>query len=102
MTGHLRVLCPLGLLLTALVASTAGLGADEWPEFRGPTGQGHSDERGIPAVWSESQNIVWKVPVPGEGWSSPVVANGKVWLTSAAEDRSGGSLRVLAFDVATG
>ena len=76
-------------------------GTPDWPEFRGPGGQGHSHERGLPLNWSEGRNIAWKTPVPGLGWSSPVVADGRVWLTSAIEER-GISLRVLAFDVATG
>jgi outer membrane protein assembly factor BamB len=75
--------------------------AQDWPAFRGPTGQGHSTERGLPLEWSESTNVIWKVPVPGRGWSSPVVADGRVWLTTAAPDRTG-SLRLLAYDVGTG
>lgn len=78
--------------------------ADDWPAFRGPTGQGHSLERGLPLEWSESHNVAWKTAVEGDGWSSPVVANGRVWLTTAVtHDATGGtSLRVLAFDVASG
>lgn len=78
--------------------------ADDWPAFRGPTGQGHSFERGLPLEWSESHNVAWKTAVEGNGWSSPVVANGRVWLTTAVtHDATGGtSLRVLAFDVASG
>ncbi len=72
--------------------------AEDWPQFRGPTGQGHSTERGLPLDWSESRNVIWKTPVPGTGWSSPVVAGGRVWLTTAVGD----SLRALAFDRATG
>ena len=87
------------LLLLTLRPSAAG--AEDWPQFRGPTGQGHSAERGLPLEWSESRNIVWKAPVPGSGWSSPVVAGGRVWLTTAVKDR-GTSLRVLSFDAATG
>ena len=75
--------------------------AEEWPAFRGPTGQGHSSERGLPLEWSESRNVVWKVPVPGRGWSSPSVAGGRVWITSAVADR-GASLRAMAFDRDTG
>jgi outer membrane protein assembly factor BamB len=94
----------VALVLTsaAVSGSRGGLRAEEWPEFRGPTGQGHSTERNIPLEWSESRNIAWKTPLPGTGWSSPVVANGKVWLTAAVKDRNGGSLRALAYDVATG
>ena len=75
--------------------------AADWPQFRGPTGQGHSTETGLPIEWSESRNVVWKTPVPGRGWSSPVVAGGRVWLTTASKDK-GASLRAIAFDVDTG
>ena len=73
----------------------------EWPEFRGPGGQGHAAQTGLPLEWSESKNVAWKVPVAGTGWSSPVVGGGRVWLTSATGDREV-SLRTLAYDVATG
>jgi outer membrane protein assembly factor BamB len=84
-----------------VLAFHAASSAEDWPAFRGPTGQGHSTEQGLPLEWSESRNITWKVPVPGAGWSSPVVANGRVWVTTTAGDR-GRSLRALAFDVETG
>ena len=77
------------------------LAAQDWPQFRGPDGQGHSVERGLPLEWGEARNVRWKSPIAGLGWSSPVVANGKVWLTTAVEQR-GISLRALAFDVETG
>ena len=67
----------------------------------GRRGQGHAAETGLPIEWSETQNIVWKAPVAGTGWSSPVVAGGRVWLTTATGTRDV-SLRALAFDVATG
>ena len=73
----------------------------QWPEFRGPTGQGHSTERGLPLEWSETRNVRWKVPVPGRGWSSPAIADGRIWMTTAFDD-GGASLRAIAFDVETG
>jgi outer membrane protein assembly factor BamB len=76
-------------------------GTEDWPQFRGPGGQGHSVERGLPLEWSEGKNVAWKTPVPGLGWSSPVVSGGRVWMTTATEQR-GISLRALAFDVASG
>ena len=76
--------------------------AQDWPAFRGPTGQGHSSERGLPLEWSESINVLWKMPVLGRGWSSPVVAGGRVWLTTATDADGAGSLRLLAYDVETG
>src|SRR5213594_1782161 len=91
------------ITLCAMLALTAaGLRAEDWPQFRGPTGQGHSAEHGLPSEWSESRNVIWKTPVPGRGWSSPVVAEGRVWLTTAIEERGGVWLRALAFDVEDG
>jgi outer membrane protein assembly factor BamB len=75
--------------------------AQEWPQFRGPGGQGHSDERGLPLEWSATRNVIWKVPVPGRGWSSPIVAGGRVWVTTATTGREG-ALRLLAYDVESG
>ena len=56
---------------------------------------------GVPLRWAESSNVTWKVPVPGRGWSSPVVSKGRVWLTTATGERDV-SLRVMAFDLASG
>ena len=64
-----------------------------WPQFRGPDGQGHSDATGLPLRWDESTNIVWKTPVIGNGWSSPVVADGKIWLTSSTEVAASAAVR---------
>jgi len=72
----------------------------DWPQFRGPTGQGVSEERGLPLTWSESKNIRWKVAIPGRGWSSPVIQGDRVWLTTATEE--GKSLRAIAIDRNTG
>jgi outer membrane protein assembly factor BamB len=94
-TAHVR----LGLLLALCVC--ACLAAEEWPQFRGPGGQGHSSESRLPLEWSETRNIAWKVPVPGRGWSSPIAAGGRIWLTTAVIDR-GTSLRALAYDAETG
>lgn len=70
------------LVLGALNASAA----DSWPEFRGPTGQGHAAATAkLPAEWSETKNVQWKTPLPGKGWSSPVAADGVIWLTAAID-----------------
>ena len=75
----------------------------EWPEFRGPTGQGLSSATNLPLEWSAQKNVMWKQPTPGLGWSSPVVSRGQVFLTSGEEDASDrASLRVFALDAATG
>ena len=86
----------------AFLAGSAAHAAD-WPQFRGPTGQGHAPGEAVPLEWSETENVTWKTPVPGLGWSSPVVADGRLWLTSALiEPNTGSSLRLLAFDAETG
>lgn len=84
--------------VTASFSVTAG----DWPQFRGPSGQGLATERGLPLTWSESTNIQWKSAVPGRGWSSPVVAGERVWVTSGVPEDGGVSLRALAYDIATG
>jgi len=84
------------LLLSVVVGSLRA----EWPQFRGPTGQGISPAQGLPLKWSEEKHIVWKVAIPGKGWSSPVVAADQVWLTTALDD--GKSLRAIGIHRVTG
>lgn len=87
-------------LLLCSVFLSASVVAGDWPEFRGPTGQGLSDERGLPLTWSEDRNVRWKVAIPGRGWSSPVIQGDRIWLTTATED--GKSLRAISIDRNTG
>ncbi|MBL8221594.1 MAG: PQQ-like beta-propeller repeat protein, partial [Bryobacterales bacterium] len=74
--------------------------AEHWPQFRGPDGTGHSDARGLPVRWSESENIVWKTPIHDRGWSSPVIYGKQIWLTSSTKD--GRELFVFCVDRDTG
>lgn len=74
--------------------------AENWPQFRGPDGQGRSSETGLPLKWSASDNIAWKAELPGEGWSSPVVWGDRVFVTTATDE--GVSCRVLCLDRRTG
>jgi outer membrane protein assembly factor BamB len=90
------------LFTVLLVCHQAGISAEDWPQFRGPGGQGHSSEAGLPLQWGETKNVAWKVPVPGRGWSSPVVARGRVWLTTAAPVQRETSLRLMAYELETG
>lgn len=69
------------LALAAALVTAPAAGAD-WPEFRGPTQQGHVDGA-APTVWGEGQNVLWKTPLPGMGWSSPVVLGDQIWMTTA-------------------
>ncbi len=74
--------------------------SDNWPQFRGPDGTGHSDAKDLPLNWSESQNIVWKTAIHDRGWSSPVVYGKQIWLTTASKD--GRQLYALCIDRDTG
>jgi outer membrane protein assembly factor BamB len=74
--------------------------AENWPCFRGPTRQGISHEKDVPIEWSQTSNIVWKTPVPGVGWSSPIVFGDRIFVTTATDE--GASFRLLCLDRLTG
>ena len=60
---------------------------DQWPEFRGPNGNGIVvGERGLPTTWSEEKNIAWKTKIDGKAWSSPVVWDDQIWITNSSAD----------------
>lgn len=83
-------------LAALAVLAVSPLKADNWPQFRGPTGQGHSSETGLPQKWSATENVAWKTAMPGQAWSSPIVWGDWVFVTTATDD--GESCRVLALD----
>ncbi|MDG1894253.1 MAG: PQQ-binding-like beta-propeller repeat protein [Fuerstiella sp.] len=95
----------LMLMLHAAIVIDVASGSD-WTEFRGPTGQGHSDAVDLPTTWSEDEHIAWKVDLPGNGWSSPVVAGGRIYVTAAVpvdvDASSRHSLRVLCLSASDG
>ncbi len=71
----------------------------DWPQFRGPTGQGHAGEAKLPVAWDDATNLVWRSEIPGRGWSSPVVQGERIWLTTAIEEESGAvQLQALCLD----
>jgi outer membrane protein assembly factor BamB len=76
----------------------------DWPEFRGPTGDGHApavkDDRGLPLEWSETENVKWKTAIPHRGWSTPVVLGGQVWVTTAT--KAGHDYYAIGLDAKTG
>ncbi|MBN8247223.1 MAG: PQQ-binding-like beta-propeller repeat protein [Verrucomicrobia bacterium] len=93
---------PVFLLLLSLAGTLAGAAAPDWTEFRGPTGQGHAGNPGLPLHWNATSNVVWNTTIPGAGWSSPVIAGGRVYLTTAVDGDGGRSLRALALDASDG
>lgn len=88
------------ILASLLFGATLANAADDWPQLRGPAQQGWAEKAKVPLKWSESEGVKWKTELPGEGWSSPVVADGRVWMTTALDE--GTSLRALCVDFATG
>ena len=118
-----------GAPLTALVvvmsiSLMSPVWGGDWPQFRGPQGDGHVTGGSIPVSWTEDANVKWKADVPGSGHSSPVIGGGLVWLSTAIVEESkpadggaapaegtdakppelpaGVSLRAMAFDQSTG
>jgi outer membrane protein assembly factor BamB len=94
------------LLVVAGILSVAFSLRAEWQEFRGPFGNGHvsapAETRpiGLPLEWSETNHIRWKTPIPFHGQSTPLILEGKVWVTTATED--GNDLYVLGIDAESG
>jgi len=86
------------LFLTLLTASLRA--ETNWTQFRGPAGDGKSDAKGLPTVFSETERVKWKTPIDGKAWSSPVIWGEQVWLTNANE--AGTELSVLCLEKATG
>jgi outer membrane protein assembly factor BamB len=77
------------LMVSVVLAAPYVAAANDWPEFRGPHGNGLASNPGdpkpigLPLHWSETENVLWKTPIPHVGWSTPVVMSGRVWLTTA-------------------
>jgi outer membrane protein assembly factor BamB len=82
------------MIRAALIFSLLAFG--QWPQFRGPDGNGVSTATGLPVTWSETENVKWKTAIHGRAWSSPVVLGRQVWLTTATPD--GKQLSALAVD----
>lgn len=91
-----------------LLAFFPGIVFASWPQHRGPDGQGHSTAKELPLEWSETKNVTWKTDIPGLGWSSPVLADGKIYLTTAVTTGGGDwtkadrTLHAVCLDAASG
>ena len=79
---------------SAVASQTAA--AEDWPGFRGLGRQGISNEKNLPTQWSATANIVWKTPITGTGWSSPIIFGDRIFVTTATEE--GASFRLLCLD----
>ncbi len=80
-----RFVAALCWCVLAVVLVSAVRAGDVWPQFRGPSLDGHGDADGLPVTWSETAHVAWKTPIHDRGWSSPVIWGDQVWLTTATE-----------------
>jgi len=93
-----KKLSSFSVFAVALLCATCA-GAENWPEFRGPMADGKTTAD-LPLTFSEEENVIWKTPVIGKAWSSPVVWGEQVWVTNAFED--GHKLFAICLDAQTG
>ncbi len=87
-------------VLTVVLTTCDLASGENWTRFRGPNGQGVSSETNLPVTWSAEENVVWKASIPGTGWSSPIVYDQHVFLTTATDE--GESCRVICVNRADG
>lgn len=97
-SAPLSIRCFLAFACLSLIQPLSA--TDGWPDFRGPTGDGHVSSAKVPLRWSESKNVKWKTEIPLLGLSSPIVMDDQVWLTTA--DVPGHDYHVLCVDANTG
>ena len=74
------------ILLLSITTLHSAPSEKQWWQFRGPNGNGHTDSSGLPLEWDEKKNVIWKTPIHHRGWSSPVIWNNQVWMTTATKD----------------
>src|SRR2546428_9091771 len=79
----------IGVVLAVAVVSAS----DEWPQFRGSHSGIAADDPALPDTWSATENVAWKIDVPGRGWSSPVVWGDHVFITSAVSTNADEALK---------
>lgn len=84
MTGTERPLAVLGFLPVSLLIASFAVATDPWPTFRGPNANGIAPSDSHPPIeWNEKQNIAWRIEIPGQGWSTPVVGEKRIYLSAA-------------------
>jgi outer membrane protein assembly factor BamB len=76
------------VVFAALLITASYAAASDWPQFRGPNGDGVSVEKGVATAWGAEKNIAWQVKIPGHGWSSPIISADKVFVTSAVQEQA--------------
>ena len=92
---HLKSIIFVIFLPTALTASEK-----HWNQFRGPEGDGISPAADLPTKFDEASNVRWKTAIANQGWSSPVVWENEIWVTTGSDDKQ--ELRALCIDLNSG
>ncbi len=87
-------------ILVTIIGCTTSLANEQWSQFRGPEGNGHINTTSVPLEWSENKNISWKTPIHDRGWSSPVIWNNQIWMTTAT--KNGKKTFAICIDKVTG
>lgn len=100
-TGRMKRCLPV-LLFAGLGCLSIPARGDSWPEFRGPSGDGHATTEKVPLHWSATSKIRWTVPVDGKAWSSPVVDGDRIFITTAVVEGEKLSLEARAYGLADG
>jgi len=90
----------LSFVVVHLLMAQAAVQADNWPQWRGPKGDGISAEKDVPTKWSISENVIWKTPLEGKGHSSPVVWRNSIFVTTALSNKQ--ERMLLKLDARTG
>ena len=91
-----------GVIAAGLLVFATALRAEDlnWPQFRGPRGDGTSTAQGLPLTWGEQAHVKWKRAIHGRAWSSPVIQGGQIWMTTATPN--GRELFAICVDLGTG
>ena len=107
LTSLLRALSFRMSKIALFLLFALSVSAEDWTQFRGPLANGHTSAKNLPLHWSDTKNVTWKVAIPGHGWSSPLLLNGKIYLTTAVpenagKDNSDRSLRAMCLNAQNG
>src|SRR5688572_24185522 len=90
MLRHFALISPLLALLASAPAD-----AENWPQWRGPTGNGLSSETGIATQWGPEKNVAWRLPLPGPGGATPVVWGDRIFVSTSLGSEDGADLALM-------
>ena len=98
-TNSLVVMCTL-VAVAGFASCSAEDSTTNWNQFRGPAGDGVSAARDLPVEFDEAKNVRWKIAIPDSGWSSPVIWENEIWVTTGSDQKR--ELRAICVDLETG